>query len=65
MDPNGNLKEQLELARKLLTTCQNIKTGASWITPSHSEIARLAELVLALNEWLANGHSLPQIWITE
>lgn len=50
MDPNANLKEQLELAEKLQRT------------HAIDDCQRLAELVLALNEWIEQGGFLPESW---
>lgn len=51
MDPNANLDEQRELARRFVEE-----------TISLAEVDRLAELVLALDEWLARGGFLPKRW---
>jgi hypothetical protein len=56
MDPNANLREQLELARDI----------ADGDDLSHDEWDakrdRLAELVLALDGWISNGGFLPTRW---
>lgn len=59
MDPNANLKEQLELA----TEIQGIvdQSYADTVTTADKGI-RLAELVLALNEWISKGGFLPAEW---
>lgn len=49
MDPNTNREEQMELARQL---CEG-RVGPA---------ARLAELVLALDEWLSRGGFPPRAW---
>lgn len=41
MDPNVNLREQLELASRLVEA----------VNPRPSDVHRLAELVLAMDEW--------------
>ena len=51
MDPTANLEEQMELAQRMLTS-----------TFSGSDAMRLAELVDALNTWLAKGGFLPRQW---
>lgn len=56
MDPNANIAEQLMLARKIL-----------WDMDSSREAderagTRLAELVVALDEWLKRGGVLPSRW---
>lgn len=49
MDPNANLTEQVTIAEEILSG----NTAAA---------ERLAELVLALNEWLQSGGFLPAAW---
>lgn len=56
MDPDANLKEQLELAESI-GKCQDEGTNCSQV-----DAARLAELVVALNEWLITGGFLPKPW---
>lgn len=56
MDPNANLKEQLELADSLI--CAD-NTDPDVALP---KAARLAELVIALDGWLSNGGFLPKSW---
>lgn len=48
MDPNANLEEQLRLAEAILDEGE--------------EGNRLAELVLALDEWIRRGGFLPEAW---
>lgn len=55
MDPNANLKEQLKLARVLAD--RDASTG-----DLQDMGIELAELVLALNEWIINGGFLPLDW---
>jgi hypothetical protein len=51
MDPDANLKEQLELAKKLQDAGEmEFLPGKADELPN--DAARLAELVLALDEWL-------------
>src|SRR5438105_13756866 len=53
MDPNVNLKEQLELAKEA------IECGGF----AHPEDAvRLAALVIAFDEWMRKGGFLPDTW---
>ena len=54
MDPDANLKEQLELAQKFY--------GQDDLTFDGEDVIRLAELVIALNEWIKNGGFLPKDW---
>jgi len=55
MDPNANLKEQINLARELLVSAE-----INWDCDPKAE--RLAELVLALHEWITRGNFLPKDW---
>jgi len=52
MDPNANLREQLSLARYILAEKSDNTIGA----------VRLAELVEALDDWIARGGFLPERW---
>jgi hypothetical protein len=56
MDPNANLQEQLRLAERI------VEDGESGMGASTLHADRLAELVLALNEWISNGGFLPEAW---
>lgn len=54
MDPTANLKEQLDLAKEILEG-----------KPLPGAAERLAELVIALHEWLKSGETfgfLPAQW---
>lgn len=51
MDPTANLKEQLELAQGWETSNQH---------PDDAQ--RLAELVIALHDWISKGGFLPAQW---
>ena len=53
MDPNANLEEQLELAKKLQDSGE-----AGFESPD--DAWRLAELVLALDEWISTKGFLPE-----
>jgi hypothetical protein len=58
MDPTANLTEQLSIARSLL--------DVHGVAMSPDDVAdnaeRLAELVVALDEWLRKGGFLPDPW---
>lgn len=56
MDPNANLKEQLDLTKRILEADPD-SHGVI-----HDDAARLAELVEALHEWLVGGGFLPADW---
>jgi hypothetical protein len=53
MDPNANLKEQREIAKRILSD-DGEDTGY--------DAVRLAELVEALDEWIMKGGFLPKEW---
>lgn len=55
MDPDTNLEEQLELSQEIVDSQE---TGFN----HHEQSWRLAELVLALDEWVKKGGFLPQQW---
>lgn len=55
MDPNANLAEQLRLARL-------IAGGEMGTDYDVADVDRLAELVLALNEWITCGGFVPGAW---
>ena len=51
MDPDANLREQLEI-------CRRIHDGEEL----EGDAERLADLVVALDEWLNNLGALPRRW---
>jgi hypothetical protein len=55
MDPDANLDEQRTLARRLIT-------GADRGLAVEPEALRLAELALALDDWITRGGFLPRAW---
>ncbi|TAL43759.1 MAG: hypothetical protein EPN91_05840 [Salinibacterium sp.] len=56
MDPDSNLRDQLRLAKQLLA---EVDEGSQ---PDQDDIGRLAELVIALDNWIAGGGFLPKAW---
>lgn len=54
MDPDVNLAKQLRIADRILESDESDRLGAT----------ELAELVIALNEWLSRGGFLPAAWRT-
>jgi broad specificity phosphatase PhoE len=71
MDPDANLKEQLELVKKMKERQSEFNeeeeewTAADvsdWRREQVDDGERLAELVEALNEWILKGGFLPKAW---
>ena len=60
MDPNANLTEQRALARDILVQLERREQ----LDPEDvfRDCDRMAELVLALDEWLHRGGFLPARW---
>lgn len=55
MDPDANLEEQRHLAEFVLA-------GGEHDADAWDAAQRLAELVLALDEWVRKGGALPREW---
>jgi len=53
MDPDANLKEQIELAEAFREQGEFVPVN---------DVTRLAELVVAMDNWLRNGGCLPTAW---
>jgi hypothetical protein len=58
MDPNANLKEQRELAAKMITDYNDSESNGI----DQDDANRLAELVQALDEWISRQGFLPKAW---
>ena len=58
MDPTANLREQLEIAARLTADESPYRS----ITERIADSDRLAELVLALDEWIGKGGFYPGPW---
>lgn len=56
MDPDANLLELLDIAREHQAEIDDESRS------SHADTGRMADLVLALHEWLADGGMLPAAW---
>jgi hypothetical protein len=56
MDPNENIREQLQLARRFVLMEERSKDTVIY---DESEVCRLAELVIALDEWQRKGGFSP------
>lgn len=59
MDPNANLKYQLELAERLQ---DQLDRSTIKRDDFDDDIDRLCALVLSLNTWIADGGFLPTTW---
>ena len=58
MDPNANLTEALKLARHIVSAVD----ADRWIESDVTDAARLAELVVGMDEWIRAGGFLPEVW---
>jgi hypothetical protein len=54
MDPNANLAEQLRLSESIIANYDEYEIANAG--------CRLAELVVALNNWILNKGFLPDAW---
>lgn len=57
MDPNANLEEQRQLRKKIV---RGLEGKSAKVLPA--DVARLVELVEALDGWIASGGFLPRDW---
>lgn len=57
MDPDANLKESIQLSKRIIKCADS---GIIGYKPSDDDVVRLAELVLALNEWRLKGGYTPE-----
>lgn len=69
MDPEANLKEQLEICRRMMERqdeydedTMNVSAMAEYRAEQAEDGERLAELVEALNGWILKGGFLPKPW---
>lgn len=66
MDPNANLDEQIELAERAQEIQDNCSDCGEYTDSQLEELGeiatRQAELVLAMNTWIAGGGFLPAAW---
>lgn len=66
MDPNANIAEQTEVAATIMRLWDTYPDNGDKAHAIDEQIAyegmRLAELVLALNDWIVKGGFLPDIW---
>ena len=59
MDPDANLREQRELAQNIQTAWDRDDEPPEF---DPTDVARLAELVIALDGWICKGGFLPERW---
>jgi hypothetical protein len=66
MDPMANLMDQLETAKYILKTWDNCTEDGELTYAQQVDVANkaneLAELVIALDEWISTGGFLPRKW---
>lgn len=66
MDPTANLKEQVEVALDIVRTWDDCNADGTLTREMQEHVAdqanRLAELVIALDEWIKRGGFLPAAW---
>lgn len=69
MDPDANLKEQRAIAKRMQERedafDEQKASESAWedfYVEESSDGAELAELVLALNDWICRGGFLPKDW---
>lgn len=62
MDPIANLQEQLNLSKEILRLCDVADDEVDVTEDLEFSSLRLAQLVLALDEWICGGGFLPPRW---
>ncbi len=66
MDPDANLKEQLEIAQEIQKVWDDCNADGTLTAGQRDYLAdkagRLSELVEALDEWIRKGGFLPARW---
>ncbi len=62
MDPDANLREQLELASQDWTGKDTHELTPEEIDKLHTDHIRLCDLVEALDGWISKGGFLPARW---
>lgn len=61
MDPTANLAEQLRIAECFVDEDEDSMSASDMASSLHAA-QRLAELVIALDEWVRKGGFLPVQW---
>ena len=59
MDPNANLDAQIEIARRVVKNYQDPNSNGV----DQDDANQLAELVIALDDWIREGGFLPRKWL--
>ena len=59
MDPNANLDAQIEIARRVVKNYQDPDSNGV----DQDDANQLAELVIALDDWIREGGFLPRKWL--
>jgi ribosome assembly protein YihI (activator of Der GTPase) len=66
MDPDANLKEQLEIARAIRASYDDCNADGTLTEGQQQYVAEIAErfseLALALDVWISKGGFLPARW---
>lgn len=66
MDPDANLEAALERAREIIKKIDGANDDGTLDADARESVVNLAnelaELVVALDEWLGNGGHLPRVW---
>ena len=61
MDPTVNLEQQLREA-KAIAECDKVDHAVTACPFCADDAARLAQLVISLDEWIRKGGALPTQW---
>lgn len=62
MGPTANLEEQLRISRKIVRKADEDRSDRPDFHYDAEDIIRLAELVIALDEWKRSGGFDPEQW---
>lgn len=59
IDPTANLEEQLQLSKQILSDAE---TENATVEALQEDLIELAQLVVALDDWLRKEGALPKQW---
>lgn len=62
MDPNANLREQLDIAGHDYTDKETNELSLDEMEQIHRDLLRLQDLVLGLDQWISKGGFTPKKW---